>query len=136
MLDQGELFTIPNPCRGVCTSNNKGYCKGCLRSRKERFHWHDFTPFQQQIVINLCERRRQKIMAGPTEDVIEDETNLSQLDLFAEPIAENAVSIETKTDASVETPDSELENTSDLEGTSEPVKRPNSEPPKDQFDLF
>ena len=75
-------------------------------------------------------------MAGPTEDVIEDETNLSQLDLFAEPIAENAVSTEAETDASVETPDSELENTSDLEGTSEPVKRPNSEPPKDQFDLF
>ena len=69
-------------------------------------------------------------MAGPTEDVIEDETNLSQLDLFAEPIAENAVSTKTETDVSVEIPDSELE------GTSEAVKRPTSEPPKDQFDLF
>ena len=82
MLDQGELFTIPNPCRGVCTSNNKGYCKGCLRSRKERFHWNDFTPFQQQLVINLCEKRRLKILAGPGEEVTEEETDISQLDLF------------------------------------------------------
>ncbi|WP_369985124.1 hypothetical protein [Thalassolituus sp.] len=69
-------------------------------------------------------------MAGPTEDVIEDETNLSQLDLFAEPIAKNAVSIAADTDASLEIPNSELE------GKSEPVNRPSSEPPKDQFDLF
>lgn len=61
MLDQGELFDIPNPCRGICEVNNRGYCKGCLRSRTERFHWQDFTPFQKQLVVNACARRRLKI---------------------------------------------------------------------------
>ena len=64
MIDQGELFDIPNPCKGVCVSNNRGFCKGCLRSREERFHWHELTPFQKYQVINLCEKRRQKIIAA------------------------------------------------------------------------
>ena len=33
MNEQIELFDIDNPCIGVCTSNKKGYCFGCLRSR-------------------------------------------------------------------------------------------------------
>nr|WP_246624716.1 DUF1289 domain-containing protein [Oceanobacter mangrovi] len=86
VLDQGELFEIPNPCVGICTSNNKGYCKGCLRSRQERFHWNDFTPNQRQLVINLCEKRRQKILAArvpkPAEEVVPE--NSPQTDLFAE----------------------------------------------------
>lgn len=62
MLDQGELFDIPNPCLGICEVNNRGYCKGCLRSRTERFHWQEFTPFQKQRVVNACARRRVHIL--------------------------------------------------------------------------
>ncbi|OZB37850.1 MAG: oxidoreductase, partial [Alishewanella sp. 34-51-39] len=27
-MDQLELFELPNPCIGVCESNQRGYCKG------------------------------------------------------------------------------------------------------------
>ncbi|GGY44385.1 hypothetical protein GCM10011297_16670 [Bacterioplanes sanyensis] len=84
MLDQGELFPIPNPCRGVCQVNNRGYCKGCLRSRQERFHWHEFTPFQQQLIINLCDKRRRKILqAQKAAKEINEEGPSPQPDLFA-----------------------------------------------------
>lgn len=83
MIDQGELFVIPNPCRGICTVNNRGYCKGCLRSRKERFHWHEFSPFHQQLIINVCEKRRLKIIAAKTAQPEEEfEEVIPQLDMF------------------------------------------------------
>ncbi|MBE0482743.1 MAG: DUF1289 domain-containing protein [Bacterioplanes sp.] len=88
MLDQGELFDIPNPCRGVCEVNNRGYCKGCLRSRNERFHWQEFTPFQKQLVVNACARRRLKILqaanrAELTQTITETpDIALQQPDLF------------------------------------------------------
>jgi predicted Fe-S protein YdhL (DUF1289 family) len=83
MIDQGELFVIPNPCRGICTVNNRGYCKGCLRSRKERFHWHEFSPFHQQLIINTCEKRRLKIIAAKSAQPEDDfEEVIPQLDMF------------------------------------------------------
>jgi len=133
MIDQGELFIIPNPCRGVCTANNKGYCKGCLRSRKERFHWNDFTPHQQQMIINLCERRRLKILAGPSEEQAEEETNISQLDLF---IADTrAEQIATESEAE-EVAEAEEQSTANI-APAEPVQggRPRKDG-TDQFDLF
>lgn len=140
MLDQGELFTIPNPCRGVCTSNNKGYCKGCLRSRKERFHWNDFTPFQQQLVINLCERRRLKILAGPSEDTVEEETDISQLDLFvADTLSEKIAEEKTHPSAEI-TPSEEEGQTVDPKPVTKTPAEPDPIPPRaskdDQFDLF
>lgn len=89
MIDQGEMFEIANPCRGICEVNNKGYCKGCLRKREERFHWNEFTPFQKQLIVNLCGRRRAKAIAArqqaewqakygsPEQDVV-----IPQLDMF------------------------------------------------------
>ncbi|WP_084188556.1 DUF1289 domain-containing protein [Thalassolituus maritimus] len=144
MLDQGELFTIPNPCRGVCTSNNKGYCKGCLRSRKERFHWNEFTPFQQQLIINLCEKRRLKILAGPGEEVTEEETDISQLDLFladtlSEKIAQEKPQKVQKA-AEVIASESEEPPAESRALVAEPPPEPDPAPPRiskdDQFDLF
>ena len=89
MIDQGEMFEIANPCRGICEVNNKGYCKGCLRKREERFHWNEFTPFQKQLIVNLCGRRRAKAITArqqaewqakygsPEQDVV-----IPQLDMF------------------------------------------------------
>ena len=87
VIDQGELFEIPNPCQGICVSNNRGYCKGCLRSRQERFHWHELSPFQKQQVVNLCEKRRLKILAIQQEkqqasNLDTDEQSTPQTDLF------------------------------------------------------
>lgn len=42
-MEQIELFHIESPCRGVCQSSAKGFCKGCLRSREERFRWHSMA---------------------------------------------------------------------------------------------
>ena len=61
MNQQFELFEIANPCIGVCQSNKKGYCFGCLRSRTERQRWHDMTTEQQREVLRLIVGRRQRI---------------------------------------------------------------------------
>lgn len=61
MNQQIELFEIANPCIGVCTSNKKGYCFGCLRSRPERQRWHSMTNEQRRDVLRLIVGRRQRI---------------------------------------------------------------------------
>lgn len=61
MNQQFELFDITNPCIGVCTSNKKGYCFGCLRSRPERQMWHDMTTEQQREVLRLIAGRKLRI---------------------------------------------------------------------------
>ncbi|HCH27621.1 MULTISPECIES: DUF1289 domain-containing protein [Psychrobacter] len=61
MSQQFELFEIANPCIGVCQSNKKGYCFGCLRSRTERQLWYDMTTEQRREVLRLVNGRRQRI---------------------------------------------------------------------------
>ncbi|MCY0967187.1 DUF1289 domain-containing protein [Parathalassolituus penaei] len=80
MIDQGELFDIKSPCRGICTVNNRGYCKGCFRNREERFHWNEFSTYQKQLVVNLCEKRRLKVLATrqQSEAGVEDVTAIYQ----------------------------------------------------------
>jgi len=134
MIDQGELFEIPNPCRGVCTANNRGYCKGCLRSRIERQHWYELTPHQQQQVINLCERRRQKILAGPAEAAPEEETDISQLDLFiADTVAEQ---VENEHKEEQQASVTEITDASSVPEPSPPPEPPATKNKGDQFDLF
>ena len=85
MIDQGELFDIPSPCRRICELNNRGYCKGCFRSRDERLYWNQFTTFQKQLVVNLCEKRRLKVLSAKQQSVAgnEEEIVIPQLDMFA-----------------------------------------------------
>jgi predicted Fe-S protein YdhL (DUF1289 family) len=61
-MEQSELFEAPSPCIGVCENSPKGYCKGCLRSRDERFGWHAMTTGDKLQVIKLCARRYQRIL--------------------------------------------------------------------------
>ncbi|MGM8899732.1 DUF1289 domain-containing protein [Psychrobacter sp. 1Y4] len=61
MNQQFELFDIDNPCIGVCQSNKKGYCFGCLRSRAERQRWHHMTTEQQREVLRLIAGRKLRI---------------------------------------------------------------------------
>ncbi|KDN11827.1 hypothetical protein BHC46_01490 [Snodgrassella alvi] len=60
-MEQLEFFVIPSPCRGVCESNHKGYCKGCLRSRNERLYWLRLSDMQKHNVLRLCAMRRRKL---------------------------------------------------------------------------
>ena len=61
-MEQSELFEAPSPCIGVCENSPKGFCKGCMRSRDERFGWHDMSTGEQLQVMKLCARRYQRMM--------------------------------------------------------------------------
>ena len=61
MNQQFELFEIANPCIGICRSNKKGYCFGCLRSRPERQLWHEMTTEQRREVLRLISGRQLRI---------------------------------------------------------------------------
>ncbi len=61
MNEQIELFDIDNPCIGVCTSNKKGYCFGCLRSRPERQLWLNMSTEQRREVLRLITGRKQRV---------------------------------------------------------------------------
>ena len=56
-MEQLEFFTVPSPCVGVCTVDDKGFCQGCMRKREERFNWLSFTPAEQRNIIKLCKQR-------------------------------------------------------------------------------
>lgn len=60
-MEQLEFFKIPNPCISICESNNRGYCKGCLRSREERQQWFVYNDVQKKEVLRLCVQRQRKI---------------------------------------------------------------------------
>ena len=62
-MQQVELFPVPNPCIGVCQSNAKGYCMGCLRSRVKRQKWNDLMPAEKMRILDLCALRKEKIAA-------------------------------------------------------------------------
>ncbi len=82
-MEQLEFFAIPNPCVGVCSVDDKGYCKGCMRKREERFQWLELTPAQQLHVIKLCKQRyRRKRRQGQKKSQILSETQSPQQDLF------------------------------------------------------
>ena len=88
MIDQGEFFQIPSPCQGICQMNSKGYCIGCFRNRDERLHWNKFSEFQKQLVVNLCNKRKIKVIQVKQQSqqpvVGEDNAAKAQFDLFHE----------------------------------------------------
>ncbi|MGY3887560.1 DUF1289 domain-containing protein [Aeromonas aquatica] len=63
-MEQLEIFPLQSPCIGVCEVNNKGYCKGCLRNREERFNWLVMTHAEQQEVMRLCRGRKARVEAA------------------------------------------------------------------------
>ncbi len=61
-MQQLEFFEIPSPCIGVCEANNRGYCKGCFRSRDERLYWLQFTEADKRHVVHLCQQRKARVL--------------------------------------------------------------------------
>ncbi|WP_228267777.1 DUF1289 domain-containing protein [Psychrobacter frigidicola] len=55
------MFNIANSCISVCTSNKKGYCFGCFRSRRERQLWLSMSNEQRRDVLRLIVGRKQRI---------------------------------------------------------------------------
>ncbi|WP_073961044.1 DUF1289 domain-containing protein [Sodalis-like endosymbiont of Proechinophthirus fluctus] len=65
MGEQLEFFSLPNPCRGVCQSDARSYCRGCLRSRDERFLWGGMSDSQKREVLRLCYQRYLRLRRAP-----------------------------------------------------------------------
>ncbi|MEX6313734.1 DUF1289 domain-containing protein [Providencia manganoxydans] len=63
MAEQLEFFEIQSPCRGICQTNEQGYCRGCYRSREERFGWLKFTDPQKRNILRLCRQRYMRSLA-------------------------------------------------------------------------
>lgn len=61
-MQQLEFFEIPSPCINVCEVNNKGYCKGCFRSRDERLYWLKFSSADKRHVVRLCQLRKVRVL--------------------------------------------------------------------------
>lgn len=70
--------------------NNKGFCKGCFRSREERFHWNEFTEYQKHLVVQLCQVREKRVEAARRKKLLKEaqerEQQKAQFDLFGEAI--------------------------------------------------
>ena len=85
-MDQLELFDLPNPCIGVCQSNNRGYCIGCLRSRDERFNWPQKPAAERAKILKLLEHRRARRdaarLAGKPDSGLEADQSPFTPDLF------------------------------------------------------
>ena len=82
---QLEFFEIPSPCIGVCEVNNKGFCKGCFRSREERLYWLELSSEQKRQVVRLCQSRRLRVMRARQEALrkqAEADNNPGQQNLF------------------------------------------------------
>jgi predicted Fe-S protein YdhL (DUF1289 family) len=57
---QLEFFDVPSPCIGMCQSDEKGHCLGCMRSRDERQNWKEFNNDKKQKVIKRCVQRKKR----------------------------------------------------------------------------
>ncbi len=57
---QLEFFDVPSPCVSICKSDEKGFCLGCMRSRKERQDWKTLTNDDKQKVIKRCIQRKKR----------------------------------------------------------------------------
>lgn len=66
-MEQIELFQVESPCRGICENSSKGFCKGCLRSREERYQWFRLTDSEKRKVLQICRQRWQRLLKARQE---------------------------------------------------------------------
>ena len=67
---QLEFFDVPSPCIGICQSDTKGFCLGCLRTREERQNWINLSNDDKQKVIKRCIQRKRRKDAKAKEQKI------------------------------------------------------------------
>ena len=72
MAEQLEFFPVPSPCRGICQSDERGYCRGCMRSRDERFNWQKMSDSPKQEVLRLCRQRMLRKLRATRPDPDEE----------------------------------------------------------------
>ncbi len=84
---QLEFFDVPSPCVGVCQSDEKGYCLGCMRSRDERQKWQAFDSDKKQKVIKLCIQRKKRKQNKANHQTVENsqEQKVEQTETTVQP---------------------------------------------------
>lgn len=83
---QLEFFDVPSPCVGVCQSDEKGYCLGCMRTRDERQSWNNLTSDDKQKVIKRCQqRKKRKENKGKIKEIEQAQEQLVQPSLLDPP---------------------------------------------------
>ena len=87
-MEQIELFTIESPCRGVCENSKTGFCKGCLRSREERFHWFSLTNEARHHVLDLCKQRRARLIKARQDRLEADSAKALPYGMEDDPIVD------------------------------------------------
>jgi len=90
IIMQLEFFDVPSPCVGVCQSNEKGYCLGCMRTRDERKTWISLDNDSKQKVIKRCiqrkKRQSKKNLNNPVEIIaIQEQNQIEQPSLLDPP---------------------------------------------------
>nr|WP_105666100.1 DUF1289 domain-containing protein [Cronobacter dublinensis] len=56
----------------MCQSDERGYCRGCMRSRDERFNWQKMSDSQKQEVLRLCRQRMLRKLRATRPDPDEE----------------------------------------------------------------
>jgi predicted Fe-S protein YdhL (DUF1289 family) len=69
---QLEFFDVPSPCVGVCQSDEKGCCLGCMRTREERKVWTTLDNDNKQKVIKRCIQRKKRQAKKKSNKAVED----------------------------------------------------------------
>lgn len=82
MAEQLEFFEIPSPCVRVCTTDERGICRGCFRNRQERFEWLTMTNEQKREVLRLSRQRYVRFLRAKKQAQTATDKN-DQLDLFS-----------------------------------------------------
>ncbi|MGL5966000.1 MAG: DUF1289 domain-containing protein [Kluyvera sp.] len=72
MAEQLEFFPVQSPCRGICQADERGFCRGCFRSREERFNWQNMSDGQKQDVLRLCRQRLLRKLRAAKPDNVEE----------------------------------------------------------------
>ncbi|SES91760.1 DUF1289 domain-containing protein [Thalassotalea agarivorans] len=93
---QLDFFEVPSPCIGICQSDDKGYCKGCMRTRDERQSWITLDNDEKQKVIKRCVQRKRRKDGLVKTKAVEDAPEVSQPSLFDPP--EKKSTLDTNTD--------------------------------------
>lgn len=85
-MQQLEFFDIINPCKNICTSNSKGYCCGCWRTRDERMLWKTLSNEDKNNILRLCaiRKRRDLLQRYKTAMAQQIQPISSQLNLFTD----------------------------------------------------
>ena len=73
---QLEFFDVPSPCVGICQSDEKGHCLGCMRSRNERQEWKHFSNDEKQKVIKRCIQRKKRKVNKHKAKIVEPVADL------------------------------------------------------------